>query len=198
MLRRYVLILHTGALGDFVLCWPLILALGRLHAQSRIIVVTQSSKGVLAEARVTAETERLRAALLTSISHDLRTPLASILGAVSSLRSFSDKYDAAQREELLATLQEEAERLNRFVGNLLDMTRLESGAIELNFELFDLGEIVDTALRRATDVLARHDVRLDIAPELPMLLIDVDRPKEITEFNLRDLLPQAFTLNSES
>ena len=65
----------------------------------------------LDEARVLAETERLRAALLTSISHDLRTPLASILGTVSSLRSFPEKYGAAEREELLATLQEEAERL---------------------------------------------------------------------------------------
>src|SRR5204863_139956 len=84
----------------------------------------------------------VRTVVLTSISHDLRTPLASILGTVSGLRSFPEKYDAAQREELLATLQEEAERLNRFVANLLDMTRLESGALELKLELSDIGEIV--------------------------------------------------------
>src|SRR5215472_13339457 len=71
----------------------------------------------LAEALVLAETERLHAALLTSISHDLRTPLASIIGTASSLRGYADRYDSRARDELLATLQGEAERLNRFVGN---------------------------------------------------------------------------------
>jgi len=126
----------------------------------------------LAEARVLAETERLRAALLTSISHDLRTPLASIIGTVSSLRSYADKYDIRERDELLATLQDEAERLNRFVGNLLDMTRLESGAIELNLDLFDIGDIIGTALQRAASLLAGHSVEVAIAPDLPMLRID--------------------------
>jgi two-component system sensor histidine kinase KdpD len=92
----------------------------------------------LAETRVLAETERLRAALLTSISHDLRTPLASIIGTVSSLRTYADKYDARDRDELLSTLESEAERLNRFVGNLLDMTRLESGAIEMKLDVVDV------------------------------------------------------------
>src|SRR6185437_14118141 len=78
-------------------------------------------------ARVDAETERLRAALLTSISHDLRTPLASIVGAATSLRAYGSSYDESIRADLTATIHEEAERLNRFVGNLLDMTRLESG-----------------------------------------------------------------------
>ena len=126
----------------------------------------------LAEARVLVETERLRAALLTSISHDLRTPLASIIGTVSSLRSYADKYDTRERDELLATLQDEAERLNRFVGNLLDMTRLESGAIELNLDLFDIGDIIGTALQRAASLLADHSVEVAIAPDLPMLRID--------------------------
>jgi two-component system, OmpR family, sensor histidine kinase KdpD len=134
---------------------------------------------------VLAETERLRSALLTSISHDLRTPLASILGTVSSLRSFAEHYDPEQREDLLATLQEEAERLNRFVGNLLDMTRLESGAIELKLELFDIGEIVGAALRRAGGVLARHRVEVDIAPDLPMLRLDVVLFEQVL-FNLFD------------
>ena len=77
-----------------------------------------------------AETERLRSALLTSISHDLRTPLASILGAATSLRELRRALRRGERDELLATIQDEAERLNRFVANLLDMTRLESGALE--------------------------------------------------------------------
>jgi two-component system sensor histidine kinase KdpD len=139
----------------------------------------------LAEARVLAETERLRAALLTSISHDLRTPLASIIGTVSSLRSFADKYDAADRDELLATLESEAERLNRFVGNLLDMTRLESGAIELKFDLTDIGEIIGAALERTGAILAGHRVEVTIASDLPMLRLDPILFEQVL-FNLLD------------
>ena len=102
--------------------------LDALADQAAVAIERISLAKGLDEARVLAETERLRAALLTSISHDLRTPLASIIGAVSSLRGFPEKYGAAEREELLATLQDEAERLNRFVSNLLDMTRLEFGS----------------------------------------------------------------------
>ncbi|MGH7077813.1 MAG: DUF4118 domain-containing protein [Acetobacteraceae bacterium] len=126
----------------------------------------------LDEARVQAETERLRSALLTSISHDLRTPLAAILGTASSLRSYAEKYGPAEREELLATLQEEAERLNRFVANLLDMTRLASGVIALRLEAVDVGEIIGAALNRTAELLARHRVEIDIAPDLPMLRLD--------------------------
>jgi two-component system sensor histidine kinase KdpD len=126
----------------------------------------------LDEARVSAETERLRAALLTSLSHDLRTPLAAILGTVSSLRSYPEKYGPGEREELLATLQEEAERLNRFVVNLLDMTRLESGRITLRLEATDIGEIVGAALHRTAKLLARHRVEVDIDPDLPLLPLD--------------------------
>jgi len=159
--------------------------LDSLVDQAAVAIERISLAGVLAEARVLAETERLRAALLTSLSHDLRTPLASILGAVSSLRSFAEKYDAAQRDELLATLQDEAERLNRFVANLLDMTRLESGAIELRLELFDIGEIVGAALQRAGSVLVRHRVAVDVDPELPMLRLDAVLFEQVL-FNLLD------------
>ena len=80
-------------------------------------------------ARLAAETDRLRSALLTSISHDLRTPLASILGSATSLKTQPDALDESAKREMISTIQEEAERLNRFIGNLLDMTRLESGAV---------------------------------------------------------------------
>lgn len=139
----------------------------------------------LAEARVLTETERLRAALLTSISHDLRTPLATIIGAVSSLRGYAERYTSEQREELLATLQDEAERLNRFVGNLLDMTRLESGAVELKLGYLDVGEIVGSALDRAGTVLARHCVEVEIAADLPMLQLDALLFEQVL-FNLLD------------
>ena len=118
------------------------------------------------------ETERLRSALLTSISHDLRTPLAAVLGAAGTLKTLSDKLPETQRAELLATIIEESERLNRFIANLLDMTKLESGGIVANAGLHDLGEIVGSALERTGKILARHRVEVEIAPDLPMLELD--------------------------
>jgi two-component system sensor histidine kinase KdpD len=159
--------------------------LDALADQAAVAIERISLARGLDEARVLAETERLRGALLTSISHDLRTPLASILGAVSSLRSFPERYSKAEREELLATLQDEAERLNRFVANLLDMTRLESGAIELKLELLDVAEIVGSALQRAGNVLAGHHVEVEIDPHLPTLRIDAVLFEQVL-FNLLD------------
>jgi two-component system, OmpR family, sensor histidine kinase KdpD len=124
------------------------------------------------EARILAETERLRSALLTSISHDLRTPLAAILGAVTSLRSYGDLYGQAERDELVSTIQDEAERLNRFVTNLLDITRLEAGVLELKMAMIDLGEIVGTVLERARRVLQNHRIIVDLAADLPMVQVD--------------------------
>jgi two-component system sensor histidine kinase KdpD len=123
-------------------------------------------------ARLLAETERLRAALLTSLSHDLRTPLAAILGAATSLADYEGALDAAARRDLLHTIEDEAERLNRFVANLLDMTRLESGAIALRREATDLGEVVGSALARAARVLGKHAVALHVEPGLPLLNLD--------------------------
>ena len=114
-------------------------------------------------ARRTAETDRLRSALLTSISHDLKTPLAAVLGAAGTLRDLAQALTDAQKAELLATVIDESERLNRFIANLLDMTKLESGAIVPNAALHDVGEIVGSALRRAGKILARHHVELELA-----------------------------------
>ena len=121
------------------------------------------------QARIGAERERLRSSMLTSVSHDLRTPLASIIGALSSLRSYRERYDDATREELLGTALSEAERLDRFVGNLLDMTRLDAGVIVPKRESVDVGDLVSTTLRRATPVLQDPGRRLDVAPDLPPL-----------------------------
>jgi two-component system sensor histidine kinase KdpD len=122
--------------------------------------------------RLSAETERLRSALLTSISHDLRTPLASILGSASSLNSFGGTLDETARAELVKSILEEAERLNRFIANLLDMTRLESGAVAPNLEPIDLSDVIGSALRRAAKVLAAHRIELSLAPDLPMASVD--------------------------
>ena len=136
-------------------------------------------------ARLAAETERLRSALLTSISHDLRTPLASILGSATSLNSYGPMLDEDGRRELTATIQEEAERLNRFIANLLDMTRLESGAIRPNSGPVDLAEVVGSALERAGKILAGHTVEVDLAADLPMLELDAVLFEQVL-FNLLD------------
>jgi two-component system, OmpR family, sensor histidine kinase KdpD len=123
-------------------------------------------------ARLAAETDRLRTALLTSISHDLRTPLASILGAAGTLKEYQALLSDEAKRELAGTIQEEAERLNRFIANLLDMTRLESGDIRPNLALHDIGEIVGSALERASRMLAGHRVELDLPKDLPLLSVD--------------------------
>jgi len=120
----------------------------------------------------TVETEHLRSALLTSISHDLKTPLAAILGSAGALRSMSGQLTDAQKEELVSTIVDESERLNRFIANLLDMTKLESGAIAPNSSLHSIGEVIGGALRRAEKILSRHKVALDIYRDLPLVKID--------------------------
>jgi two-component system sensor histidine kinase KdpD len=131
------------------------------------------------------EAERLRSALLTSISHDLKTPLASVLGAAGTLRDLSSKLTDAEKADLLATIIDESERLNRFIANLLDMTRLESGAIVPNTALHDLREIIGTALRRADKILGRHGVELEISVDLPLLNLDAVLFEQVL-FNLLD------------
>jgi two-component system, OmpR family, sensor histidine kinase KdpD len=101
-----------------------------------------------ADAEARARTEDLRNALLSSISHDLRTPLAAVLASATSLQEFGDQFDAKTRRDLTATIQEEAERLNAFVTNLLNMTRLESGALDVSTAAFDLAEVVDRTRKR--------------------------------------------------
>src|SRR4051812_4374525 len=133
----------------------------------------------------TVESDRLRGALLTSISHDLKTPLASVLGSASTLRDLSPKLSDAERGELLSTVIDESERLNRFIANLLDMTKLESGAIVPNTARHDLGEIVGSALRRAGKILVHHKVDLDLSADLPMLELDAVLFEQAV-FNLLD------------
>ncbi len=123
-------------------------------------------------ARLAAETERLRSSLLASLSHDLKTPLASILGAVTSLRQYNDLFDSKARDELAATIEEETERLSRFVANLLDMTRLDSGAIVVERSPVDVGEVIASSLRRTERVLAEHRTQIDIQSGLPFLSAD--------------------------
>ncbi|HPA37622.1 MAG TPA: ATP-binding protein [Phenylobacterium sp.] len=122
------------------------------------------------EIETLARTERLRNALLSSISHDLRTPLASILASATSLKDFGERFDSAVRADLLDTIQEEAERMNRFIANLLNMTKLESGALRVEPAPFDVAEVADQALARLSSRLAGRKVtrRLPARPAVAL------------------------------
>lgn len=159
--------------------------LDALSDQAALAIERMALAADIDRARLAAETERLRSALLTSISHDLRTPLASILGSATSLRSYRRTLDDAAQEELLGTIQDEAERLNRFIANLLDMTRLESGAIVPRTEPVDITDVVGSALGRAGKVLADHKVEIDLDPNLPPVRLDPVLFEQVL-FNLFD------------
>jgi two-component system sensor histidine kinase KdpD len=146
--------------------------LDALMDQGALAIERVQLVGDMDRVKRSVETDRLRSALLTSISHDLKTPLASVLGAATTLRGFWIKLSDAERTDLLATIVDESERLNRFIANLLDMTKLQSGAVIPNAAPHDLGEVIGSALRRASKILAHHSVQLDLAPELPMLNLD--------------------------
>ena len=136
-------------------------------------------------AKRSMEADRLRSALLTSISHDLKTPLAAILGAAGTLRQLSGALDDAAKADLLATIIDESERLNRFIANLLDITRLESGAIVPQTTLQDLGELVGSALARAAKILTHHRVDVELAADVPLLELDPVLFEQVL-FNLLD------------
>jgi two-component system sensor histidine kinase KdpD len=136
-------------------------------------------------ARVATERERLRSALLSSLSHDLRTPLVSIMGAASSLISYDDVLGPADRRDLAQTVQDEADRLNRFVQNLLDMTRLGSGTLKPRIDWADLGDIVGGAVERARRLSRSHAIRVEIEPGMPLLCVDAVLLGQVF-FNLLD------------
>jgi two-component system sensor histidine kinase KdpD len=136
-------------------------------------------------AKLAAEADRLRSALLTSISHDLKTPLAAILGASGTLRDYFDSMSADDRTDLLSTVVDESERLNRFIANLLDMTKIESGAMEPNYALHYAGDIAGTALRRAAKILDHHRTEMTIPADLPMVRVDPVLFEQVL-FNLLD------------
>ena len=124
------------------------------------------------QAQLLKETERLREALLSSVSHDLRTPLASIIGAATTLRDLGSELRDTQRHDLLDTVIDESSRLNRFVQNLLDMTRIGYGALKPRSVWVDLREIVGPAIRSLSNAYPEHRVSLNIRDALPQVWTD--------------------------
>jgi two-component system sensor histidine kinase KdpD len=123
-------------------------------------------------AKLRARTEEMRSSLLSAVSHDLRTPLAAISGAASALHGGAPGLDAARREELVETIEDEAARLERLVANLLDMTRLESGVLEFRRDWVPADELIGSALNRLDAALTGHPVTIDLPRELPLLYVD--------------------------
>ena len=132
------------------------LALERIALEAEMADITQLK-----------ERDRLRAALLSSVSHDLRTPLTTILGMLGEMQAASP-----EQAQQLATTRAEAERLHRFVANLLDMVRIEAGALHQSIEPVDLAEAVASAVHDLRRTIGGHKIALDISPELPFVLVD--------------------------
>jgi K+-sensing histidine kinase KdpD len=122
-------------------------------------------------AEIAIQTERTRNALLSAVSHDIKTPLASIYGAATSLLEESERLDHSQRHDLIESIASESERLNRVVSNLLEMTRLDAG-IELRRDWYPLEEIVGAALTRVERLLHGRIVTTTIPAELPLIFVD--------------------------
>ena len=146
--------------------------LDALIDQAAIAVERTQLVSDLQGSRILSETEQLRSALLSSVSHDLRTPLVSIIGAASSLIEADDALGSGGRRQLAETIREEGDRLNRYVQNLLDMTRLGYGALKLNLQSSDVRELVGAAIRQLGSALRNHTLVLDVANDLPA--VDVD------------------------
>jgi two-component system sensor histidine kinase KdpD len=124
------------------------------------------------QAKWLAESEKLHRALLNAVSHDLRTPLASITGAVTELLSEGDLHNAESRTTLLGTIRGGALRMNHFVANLLDMARLESGILKPNREWCDISDIVGVALKEVRDMLPEERLSIEIPAEIPLIRVD--------------------------
>ena len=151
-------------------------------AQQRRLLTTLSqplaqalARAQLAEqleaARLHGETEQLRSALLASVSHDLRTPLTAMRGSIDSLLALGEVISRADQLDLLEGTRDEAERLDRYIQNLLDMTRLGHGALKLARDWVAPADIVGSALGRLRAILAPLQVQVNVAPQLPLLWV---------------------------
>jgi two-component system, OmpR family, sensor histidine kinase KdpD len=120
------------------------------------------------------ETEKLQRALLNSISHNLRTPLASIIGALSTLQEdqHARAIDDATKRELIDTARAEAERLNRLLGNLLDMSRLDAGAVRVRMDPCDVQDVIGAALEQLGGTLRNRLIEVKVPPDLPFIRMD--------------------------
>jgi two-component system sensor histidine kinase KdpD len=177
--RRVALQASSGQIGEIRL-WGLA---GALRPEEERLLQTFAGQGALAveravyaageqRARLLEESDRLKTAILSSVSHDLRTPLATIQAAADSLFHDQTPLEPAAREELQQLLLEEAEHMTQLVGNLLNMSRLESGALKLERQWDALAEIAQAAMRRFQRAAQRPLIEMDISEDLPLVAVD--------------------------
>ena len=146
--------------------------LDALLGQAAIAIERTALSHEMEAARVETETERLRSALLASLSHDLKTPLAAILGAATTIREYGSLIDARAGGDLIETIETEAARMSRFVSNLLDLSRLESGAIRIDASPVDLADQAASAAARTRHLIGARTLTLDVPASLPMVSAD--------------------------
>jgi len=175
-----------GALGEIRL-WR---AAPAISSSEKRLLQTFASQGALAlerarlsqaesRARVLEESDRLKSAILSSVSHELRTPLSTIKAAASSLRSNDVNWDSAARPELIAAIDDEADHLNMLVGNLLDMSRIESGVLNPKREWNILPEIVGSVLARMKHLAGEHQLEVDVPESLPLVPVDYVQMEQV-------------------
>ena len=175
-----------GILGEIQL-WRVAPA---ISSGEKRLLQTFASQGALAlerawlaqaesRAKVLEESDRLKSAILSSVSHELRTPLSTIKAAASSLRSREVGWDSPARSELIAAIDDEADHLNMLVGNLLDMSRIESGALKPKREWNILPEIVGSVLGRMKHLAEEHQIEVDVPESLPLVPVDYIQMEQV-------------------
>jgi len=150
-----------------------------LAAQTALVIMRARGDEERQRREVLEESDRLKSALLSAVSHDLRTPLASIKTAATSLILPGDHLGSEAGQELLQTINHEADRLNRLVGNLLDLSRIEAGVLHPALDWYAVSEMLDTVLPRIRPLLASRQLSIDVEPGLPAIHIDLLRVEEL-------------------
>ncbi len=148
-----------------------------VHLTATVEHLRQEEEGN--RAAVLTRADDLKTALLQAVSHDIRTPLASMKTSVTSLLDTSVAWDKATRCALLQGIDEECDRLNHLVSNLLDVSRIEGGVVHLERDWYSIQEVVHTVLRRLRPTLADHPVEVDVPENLPLLLLDFTRVDQV-------------------
>ena len=160
-------------------------ALSAILEQMALAIDRSLLIGEAVRAAALEDNEKLRVTLLSSLSHDLRTPLASITGAVTTLRQLGAQMPASERGDLLASIEEEAARLSRFVANLLDMSRIESGALKVRRDYVEPAEVIRAAVERSRRAFPAQKIETSIARDLPFVQADAQMLEQVL-FNLLD------------
>lgn len=140
--------------------------------QGAVAIERAELAGQALETETLRRADRFRGALMNSVSHDLRTPLSTVLGSATTLIDYGDSLKPDVRADLLLSIREEAERLNRYVGDLLDMTRLEGGGLNIRADWTDVRDVLNAAAERVTRRLGARDLTRDFPADLSMVMVD--------------------------